>query len=91
MKLNIKYCIIVHNNKYNMNQWRRKVCKNAERPSIMRRMVTVRMAHGVNTINTAMGPSIGLLELTPRPIEKTMFHNTSESSESVLSVVLMNL
>ena len=64
-------------------QWRRRVWRKADSPSINSRMVTVSTAHGVNTINSARGPIMGLLELIPIPRDNTMFQSTSDNSASI--------
>lgn len=65
-------------NKYNTYQCNRSACKNADRPSIMSRMATVRTPKKKKTMVRRKKPPKLLEE---RPMCITMDHSTSDNSE----------
>lgn len=68
-------------------QCNRSVCRNADRPSIMTKIASVNMDHKPNMMYNLMAPQCVSLV---RPILKTMFHSTSDSSvtrETILMVI----
>ena len=61
-------------------QWRRNACRNADRPSIAIRMLTVSPAHGAKKMNVEMKPPHVAPNIwMPRP-RSTIVHSTSDSS-----------
>lgn len=68
---------------HNTHQWRRRVCKNADKPSIITRIARVNKAQAPNTKYSIIAP---LYEDWRSPMERTMFHSTSESSTSMYIV-----
>lgn len=77
-KRNIKYVKKYNRPVNTTHQCRRKACKKADKPSIMRRMATVRMAKKQNTMARRKKPPRFLEE---RPMCITMDHSTSDSSK----------
>lgn len=62
----------------NSTQCKRKVCKKADNPSIKIRMARVKRAHAPKVMNNMIDPLT--VSVCFRPIDRTMLHNTSESS-----------
>ena len=58
-------------------QWRRKVCRKADMPSIAIRMTAVRMAHGAKNTKMAGPPTH---EFIFRPLRNTIDQSTSDNS-----------
>ena len=59
------------------DQWRRRVCRNAESPSMTSRMATVSTAHGTKSTKMSSEPTG---PPTEKPRWSIMFHSTSDSS-----------
>lgn len=58
-------------------QCKRRVCKKADKPSIMTKMARVKTAQAANTTYSMIEPVASELW---RPLDNTMFHNTSDNS-----------
>lgn len=68
---------MIQRNQKKIYQCNRSVCRNADRPSIITNIASVNSDHTPNIMYSLIAPQY---ESLVKPIRKTMFHNTSESS-----------